>query len=125
MFKKIAITAILLGLFLAGSLIAENPVIWTVHITADPRIPTNGTVSVVIEEWPPPDPPSRPYHGPDNYYFEVTAFNVGKEITSTVVAGNYSDSETKIMHLNDLHVNLHLSLCVPYPYPEEPEPQEE
>ena len=122
MFKKIAITAVLLGLVLAGGLIAEDRIIWRVHITAESGIPEDGTVSVVIESWPQPD--DQTYDGPRDYYFTVTASNLGKEITSTVVAGDFSDSKTKIMNPNDLHANLYLDY-VSDPEPEPEDPQQE
>lgn len=89
MFKKIAITAILLGLFLAGSLIADDPpgekftidIYVTVHVngTADVDVGyqdvdhtphmvdhhtgvTNGQIIHYHKDvWPPNDPP--PYYG--------------------------------------------------------------
>ncbi len=92
--------------------------IWTVIITADSGVPTDGTVTVDLPQmWPDPDP--QIYDGPRDYPFEVTAFNLGLPIESTVVAGEYSDSETKIMNLNELWVHLHLGVIVDPTVPEE------
>lgn len=121
MFKKIAITVILLGLLTAGSLIATDKMIWTVIITADPGVPTNGTVTVTLPLHPTHNPYPQNYHGPDEYPFMVTAWNLGCPITSEVVAGEYSDSETKIMNLNELWVHLHLSTAIPVPPEDIPE----
>ncbi|MCK4359641.1 MAG: hypothetical protein KAW92_13065 [Candidatus Cloacimonetes bacterium] len=108
MIKKIAITAILLGLLTAGSLIAEESLTWTViiHITADMGIPTEGVVRCCPEG---NAAQYEIYHGPDDYVFpDIFLLQPADFVTGRVEAGNHSDEDTVPLVYPITHIYLHL-----------------
>lgn len=119
--KKIAIlilTAILLGLFLAGSLIAEERDLTVkVHITADPWVPTNiGTVWAQAEG---NSYHSQNYHGPDTYEFDMIILYPADFVEAGADVGSYHAYDIVDIVSPVTHIYLHLGPS-PKPPPDIP-----